>query len=78
MGGPCRYCGTVKSWERLGVGGWLQTAAQPVCHACDRDRGGPGRGRPGGPHPRRPARARGHPGAALGRAWRHPGGPLMA
>jgi hypothetical protein len=23
------------------VGGWLQTAGQPVCHACDTERGGP-------------------------------------
>jgi hypothetical protein len=23
------------------VGGWLQIPGQPVCHACDRDRGGP-------------------------------------
>jgi hypothetical protein len=40
-GGPCRHCGAVESWERPGVGGWLQAEGQPVCHACARERGGP-------------------------------------
>jgi len=40
-GGPCRYCGTVESWERPGVGGWLQAAGQSVCWSCAHERGGP-------------------------------------
>jgi hypothetical protein len=41
-GGPCSRCGTVESWERPGVGGWAGGDAHgPVCHACDRERGGP-------------------------------------
>jgi hypothetical protein len=39
-GGPCRYCGTVVSWQAPGVGGWLQLQGSPVCHGCAADRGG--------------------------------------
>ena len=41
-GGPCSRCGATESWERPGVGGWAGSDAHgPICHACDRDRGGP-------------------------------------
>lgn len=41
-GGPCSRCGAVESWERPGVGGWAGGDAHgAVCHACDRERGGP-------------------------------------
>jgi hypothetical protein len=43
-GGPCRYCGTVESWERPEAGGWLQAEGQPVCWACAHERGGPAGG----------------------------------
>jgi hypothetical protein len=39
-GGPCQFCGTTVSWERPGVGGWLQLGGAPVCHICAADRGG--------------------------------------
>jgi len=41
-GGPCSRCGAVESWERPGVGGWAGGDRHgAVCHACDRERGGP-------------------------------------
>jgi len=45
-GGPCRYCGTVESWKRPGVGRWHHDSTGPVCMPCWRDLGlaGPGAG----------------------------------
>jgi hypothetical protein len=41
-GGPCSRCGAVESWETATRGGWAGGDAHgPICHPCDRDRGGP-------------------------------------